>query len=164
MGADLSGSDEWHVLYRFADAKSLKAWDESDDRQWWIDSAAELVETTKVEHRTGIEGWFEPQGENAVTIPETVVPPRWKQAVSIFLPFFPLSLLSTFLLMPHLESWPPVLAVLLNICILTPLMTYIFLPVSTRAAAPVVAEAPELSAGRYPSPADPPGAWANVCS
>ncbi|GHU46457.1 Uncharacterized protein conserved in bacteria [Mycobacteroides abscessus subsp. abscessus] len=129
-------SDEWHVLYRFADAKSLKAWDESDDRQWWIDSAAELVETTKVEHRTGIEGWFEPQGENAVTIPETVVPPRWKQAVSIFLPFFPLSLLSTFLLMPHLESWPPVLAVLLNICILTPLMTYIFLPVSTRLLRP----------------------------
>ncbi|SDS25500.1 hypothetical protein SAMN04489752_1312 [Brevibacterium siliguriense] len=125
-------SNEWHVLYRFSDATSLRAWDESEDRRWWIESAAEIVETTRVEHRTGIEGWFEPHGEGSITIPETNVPPRWKQAVSIFLPFFPLSLLSAFLLMPHLESWPKVLAVLLNICILTPLMTYIFLPVSTR--------------------------------
>jgi antibiotic biosynthesis monooxygenase (ABM) superfamily enzyme len=129
-------SNEWHVLYRFADAKSLRAWDESDDRKWWIDSGAELIEDTKVEHRTGIEGWFEPQGETALTIPETVVPPRWKQAVSIFRPFFPLSLLSTYLLLPHLSAWPPVLAVLLNICLLTPLMTYIFLPVSTRLLRP----------------------------
>ncbi|MDN5593437.1 MAG: antibiotic biosynthesis monooxygenase [Brevibacterium aurantiacum] len=129
-------SDEWHVLYRFADEKSLRAWDVSEDRRWWIDSAAELVETTRVEHRTGIEGWFESHGEETLTIPETVVPPRWKQAVSIFLPFFPLSLLSTLLLMPHLESWPTALAVLLNICILTPLMTYVFLPVSTRLLRP----------------------------
>lgn len=129
-------SNEWHVLYRFTDEKTLRAWDDSEDRRWWIESAAEIVETTRVEHRTGIEGWFEPRGEETITIPETVVPPRWKQAVSIFLPFFPLSLLSTFLLMPHLESWPTVLAVLLNICILTPLMTYIFLPVSTRLLRP----------------------------
>ena len=129
-------SNEWHVLYRFADAKSLRAWDESDERRWWMDSAAELVETTRVEHRTGIEGWFEPPGEQNVTIPETVVPPRWKQAVSIFLPFFPLSLLSNFLLVPLLKDWPLVFAVLLNICILTPLMTYIFLPATTRLLRP----------------------------
>ncbi|GAA1498041.1 antibiotic biosynthesis monooxygenase [Paeniglutamicibacter kerguelensis] len=129
-------SNEWHVLYRFADAKSLRAWDESDERRWWMDSAAELVETTRVEHRTGIEGWFEPPGEQSISIPETVVPPRWKQAVSIFLPFFPLSLLSNFLLVPLLKDWPLVFAVLLNICILTPLMTYIFLPATTRLLRP----------------------------
>lgn len=129
-------SNEWHVLYRFADAKSLRAWDESEERRWWMESAAELVETTRVEHRTGIEGWFEPHGEQTFTIPETVVPPRWKQAVSIFLPFFPLSLLANLLLMPLLKDWPLVLAVLLNICILTPLMTYIFLPATTRLLRP----------------------------
>ncbi|WP_139194757.1 antibiotic biosynthesis monooxygenase [Arthrobacter sp. UCD-GKA] len=129
-------SNEWHVLYRFSSAKALAAWDESEERSWWIDSAAELVEITKVEHRTGIEGWFEQPGDMNFTIAETVVPPRWKQAVSIFLPFFPLSLLSNFLLMPLLGSWPIVLAVLLNICILTPLMTYIFLPVTTQLLRP----------------------------
>lgn len=129
-------SNEWHVLYRFADAKSLRAWDESDDRRWWIQSAAELVEITRVEHRTGIEGWFEPEGEQKLTIPETVVPPRWKQAISIFIPFFPLSLLSHLLLAPLLHDWPQILAVLLNICILTPLMTYIFLPLTTRLLRP----------------------------
>nr|WP_209906659.1 antibiotic biosynthesis monooxygenase [Paeniglutamicibacter psychrophenolicus] len=129
-------SNEWHVLYRFSSAKALAAWDESEERRWWIDSAAELVEITKVEHRTGIEGWFEQPGDTNLTIAETVVPPRWKQAVSIFLPFFPLSLLSNFLLMPFLGDWPLVLAVLLNICILTPLMTYIFLPVTTQLLRP----------------------------
>lgn len=129
-------SNEWHVLYRFADAKSLRAWDESEERRWWMESAAELVETTRVELRTGIEGWFEPHGEQTFTIPETVVPPRWKQAVSIFLPFFPLSLLSNLLLTPLLKDWPLVFAVFLNICILTPLMTYIFLPATTRLLRP----------------------------
>lgn len=129
-------SNEWHVLYRFSSAKALAAWDESAERRWWMDSAAELVEITKVEHRTGIEGWFEQPGDTTLTIPDIVVPPRWKQAVSIFLPFFPLSLLSNFLLMPLLGEWPLVLAVLLNICILTPLMTYIFLPVTTQLLRP----------------------------
>ncbi len=124
------------MLYRFADAESLHAWDESPERRWWIESAAELMEITRVEHRTGIEGWFEQPGDVNVSVPETVVPPRWKQAVSIFLPFFPLSLLANFLLHPLTSNWPLPLAVLLNVCLLTPLMTYIFLPASTRLLRP----------------------------
>ncbi|QXQ09681.1 antibiotic biosynthesis monooxygenase [Paeniglutamicibacter sp. Y32M11] len=131
-----ANSNEWHVLYRFSSAATLAAWDDSEERRWWINSASELVEITKVEHRTGIEGWFEHPGETTVNISETVVPPRWKQAVSIFLPFFPLSLLANLLLVPHLRAWPVVLVVLLTTCILTPLMTYIFLPVTTRLLRP----------------------------
>lgn len=129
-------SDEWHMLYRFADAGSLRAWDESPERRWWTESAAELMEITRVEHRTGIEGWFEKPGDVNVSVPETVVPPRWKQAVSIFLPFFPLSLLANFLLHPLTAGWPLPFSVLLTICLLTPLMTYIFLPASTRLLRP----------------------------
>ncbi|WP_427017769.1 antibiotic biosynthesis monooxygenase [Pseudarthrobacter sp. P1] len=129
-------SDEWHMLYRFADAESLKAWDGSPERRWWTESAAELMEITRVEHRTGIEGWFEKPGGVSVSMPETVVPPRWKQAVSIFLPFFPLSLLANFLLHPLIKEWPLPLSVLLTVCLLTPLMTYIFLPASIRLLRP----------------------------
>ena len=31
-------SDEWHMLYRFADAASLAAWESSTERQWWLRS------------------------------------------------------------------------------------------------------------------------------
>ncbi|MGO4586032.1 antibiotic biosynthesis monooxygenase [Arthrobacter sp. 2RAF6] len=129
-------SDEWHMLYRFADAETLQAWEESGERRWWIESATELMEVTRVERRSGIEGWFSQPGDVNLVVPETVVPPRWKQAVSIFLPFFPLSLLANFLLHPLVLGWPLVLQVLLNICILTPLMVYIFLPVTTRLLKP----------------------------
>ena len=129
-------SNEWHALYRFADAQSLSAWDRSDERSWWIDGAGSIMEITRVEHRTGIEGWFDQPGDTHISVPETAVPPRWKQAVSIFLPFFPLSLLANFLLHPLTVSWPLVLTVLLTTIVLTPLMTYFFLPLSTRLLRP----------------------------
>lgn len=129
-------SDEWHMLYRFADADLLNDWEQSEERQWWIDSASGLVEVTRVERRTGIEGWFAQPGDVRLAVPETVVPPRWKQMVSIFLPFFPLSLLANFLLHPLTRDWPLVLQVLLATCLLTPLMTYIFLPATTRLLGP----------------------------
>lgn len=94
------------------------------------------MQVTRVEHRTGIEGWFDQPGDALITMPETVVPARWKQAVGIFLPFFPLSLLANFLLHPVTGQWPLALAVLLNVCLLTPIMTYLFLPLSTRLLRP----------------------------
>ena len=52
-------SDEWHMLCRFADQRSLAAWDSSPERQWWLRSAQGLAEVTRTERRTGIEGWFD---------------------------------------------------------------------------------------------------------
>lgn len=136
-------SDEWHVMYRFSNATSLRDWDESLERKWWTESAEGLMETTRIEHRTGIEGWFDQPGDVSINVPETFVPPRWKQAVGIFLPFFPLSLLANYLLHPLTGSWPLVLAVLLNITILTPIMTYLLLPLSTRLLRPWLQRRPK---------------------
>ncbi|WP_425861114.1 antibiotic biosynthesis monooxygenase [Arthrobacter sp. TWP1-1] len=129
-------SDEWHVMYRFSTVETLRDWDNSHERKWWIDSGGGLMEITRVEHRTGIEGWFDQPGDVSISVPETVVPPRWKQAVGIFLPFFPMSLLANIFLRPVTEEWPLVLAVLLNVGILTPIMTYLMLPLSTRILKP----------------------------
>ena len=52
------GSDQWHMLYRFADADALEHWQESHERARWLGAAARLVEATRMESRTGIEGWF----------------------------------------------------------------------------------------------------------
>lgn len=133
------GSAEWHVMYRFADADTLRGWEDSPQRHWWLSSAQGIVEHTRVERRTGIEGWFDRPVDHVV---ETVgvaepaapaAPPRWKQAVTIWLAFFPLSLTATLLTARFVADVPLAGRTLLMTLVLTPLMTYLVLPRITRA-------------------------------
>ena len=125
-----SDSAEWHMLYRFADADALARWEASTERASWLDEARDHVEATRVERRTGIEGWFdEPQAEDEPTPP---APPRWKQMVVIFLVFFPLSLSANWTSGQLIGDWPLPLRVLVSVIAMTPLMTYVFLPWITR--------------------------------
>lgn len=126
-------SDEWHMLCRFADQRSLAAWDSSPERQWWLRSAQGLAEVTRTERRTGIEGWFdapvEAQVEAEVSGPAArPAPPRWKQAVTIWLVFFPMNLLATVTLGRLVGDLHVVLRVLVLTLSLTPVMTYLLLP------------------------------------
>ena len=127
-------STEWHMLFRFASDDSLEAWMTSAQRRWWLDSAQGFVDSSRVERRTGIEGWFdEPSGVDVEDLrPAPLPPPRWKQMVSIFLVFFPLSVVAN-LLSAHFvpDLWLP-LRVLLSVLLMTPLMTYVLLPWITR--------------------------------
>ncbi|KRC47245.1 antibiotic biosynthesis monooxygenase [Leifsonia sp. Root227] len=137
-------SDEWHMLYRFADAAALDVWEGSEDRAAWLFDGRELVELARVERRTGIEGWFdqpqdavagEPDPLDVGARPIPVAPPRWKQAVTIWLGFFPLSLLFTFLVTTFIpfwhQLWIPATVLITTLC-LTPTMTYLLLPFVTR--------------------------------
>jgi antibiotic biosynthesis monooxygenase (ABM) superfamily enzyme len=128
------GSTEWHMLYRFADAEALLEWEESPQRQWWLSSAQGMVEHTRVERRTGIEGWFDPPREHQVDEPAGVPqpPPRWKQAVTIWLGFFPLSVLAAVTIGRLLVDVNVVLRTLATTLCLTPIMTYLVLPQVTR--------------------------------
>ncbi|HEY7719673.1 MAG TPA: antibiotic biosynthesis monooxygenase [Pedococcus sp.] len=126
-------SPEWHMLYRFDSPQSLAHWEGSPERTRWLRSAADLVEHTRVEHRTGIEGWFDEPRERTVDEPvRDAAPPRWKQACVIWLAFFPTNLLFTWLLAPLLGALPLPLRVLAMTLLLTPLMTYLVLPQVTR--------------------------------
>lgn len=140
------GSDLWFMLYRFSDIPTLEAWEQSPQRTWWLDSGRAFAREVRVERRTGIEGWFdahlasdiqsqmlgEPTGP--ITQPIPAAPPRWKQAVTIWLGFFPINLLASWLLgyVPGFAELPLVLRVLITTVILTPLMTYFVLPFVTR--------------------------------
>jgi len=129
-------SPEWHMLYRFADAESLSSWEKSPEREWWIASALGLVEHSQQERRTGIEGWFdEPSSVEVIPI-ASAAPPRWKQMVAIFLVFYPLSLLANAVLGQLLTQWPLWARVLVLVIVVTPIMTYLALPVVTRALRP----------------------------
>ena len=150
------GSDLWYMLYRFTDIPTLEAWEQSSQRTWWLDSGRAFASEVRVERRTGIEGWFDapfathvesrPASAHADPAPTTgpvqqpipTAPPRWKQAVTIWLGFFPTNLTALWLLgyVPGFADWPLVLRVVLTTVLLTPVMTYLVLPWVTRMLRP----------------------------
>ncbi len=130
-------STEWHMLYRFADAASLAAWEESDQRRWWLDAASSFVAASRQEKRTGIEGWFdEPASTTVVDLVPPTAPPRWKQMCAIFVVFFPLSVAANYATSHLLPDVPLPLRVLTSVVVMTPIMTYLALPWITRLLAP----------------------------
>lgn len=121
--------DEYYVVYRFADDAALDDWQNSPVRKAWL-SRGEGVAVEYATHRlSGIEGWFEPQQHltNAVRMSEAP-PARWKQAITIWLGFFPLSLAINYLVIAHLGDIPLAVKTLIATLINTPLMVYIVLP------------------------------------
>ncbi|WP_396652743.1 antibiotic biosynthesis monooxygenase [Microbacterium helvum] len=70
--------------------------------------------------------------------PIPAAPPRYKQAVTIWLGFFPTNLLASWLLgyVPGFAEWPLIARVLLSTVLLTPVMTYAVLPAVTRLLRP----------------------------
>ena len=132
-------SPEWHMLFRFADVADLEVWQKSPERAWWVASALGMVEHSPEEHRTGIEGWFdEPASVEVIAAPVVAkrTPPRWKQMISIFVVFYPLSLLTNWAISGFTHDWALPLRVLLLVVIVSPIMTYFALPVVTRALRP----------------------------
>jgi antibiotic biosynthesis monooxygenase (ABM) superfamily enzyme len=127
-----TASDEWHMLYRFADEESLARWEDSSQRRWWLGAAQGIVGESRLERRTGIEGWFdEPTSTDVQDLrPPAPAPPRWKQACVIFLVFFPLSLLVNWAVSDVDVALP--VRVLGSVLVMTPVMTYAALPWITR--------------------------------
>lgn len=136
-------STVWHMLYRFATEETLDAWERSSERAWWLSMGEGFVRSERSRRRTGIEGWFDEPPTGSVPAVDAsgqaqaaapAAPPRWKQAVTIWLGFFPVNLVFTYLMTP-VPGWgelPLWLRVLVTTAALTPIMTYWVLPLVTR--------------------------------
>lgn len=137
-------SQIWHMLYRFANEESLVAWEKSGEREWWLSMGEGFIRSERSKRRTGIEGWFDEPTTGTISLPTaqggttTVAvvpaPPRWKQAVSIWLGFFPVNVAFAYAASP-IPGWddlPIWLRVLATTVVLTPIMTYWVLPWVTR--------------------------------
>ncbi|WP_028239028.1 antibiotic biosynthesis monooxygenase [Stutzerimonas azotifigens] len=121
------GDDEYQMIFRFSDEQTLAAWEHSASRRAWLQRGRGLFVQPHEHRARGIDGWFG-SGERR--------PPRWKQSVAIWLAFFPVSLSFNALFGDALDRLPLVAAVLLSTLVLTPLMAYLFIPLSTRLLTP----------------------------
>ena len=119
--------DEFQIVFRFSDEQTMASWEHSASRQAWLQRGAGLFAQPQEKRAVGLDAWFGSAHRQA---------PRWKQSVAIWLAFFPVSLAFNLLFGDLLSEWPMPLRVLLSTLLLTPLMTYWFIPLSTHLLAP----------------------------
>ena len=120
--------DEYQIIFRFSSSETLAAWEHSASRHAWLARGKGLYEAPQEHRAMGLDTWFQNGGSSA--------PPRWKQAVAVWLAFFPISLLFQWVFGGVLADWALVPRVVVSTMMLTPVMVFVFIPLSMRLLAP----------------------------
>jgi uncharacterized protein len=124
------GSREYHILFSFADRRSLRAWLDSEERRRWLARVGELLEADRgLQQLTGLETWFKLPGSS---VPTMKPPPRWKMWLVSLVAVYPLVLVFQVLVVPRMARLPLPLRALLFPLVLLTLMTFVVMPVVTR--------------------------------
>jgi antibiotic biosynthesis monooxygenase (ABM) superfamily enzyme len=127
---DAPGSREYHILFTFADRKSLRDWLDSEERRRWLARVGELIEADRgLQQLTGLETWFRLPGS---TVPTMKPPPRWKMWLVSIVAVYPLVLAFQALVVPRMAGLPLPLRSLMFPLVLLTLMTFVVMPVVTR--------------------------------
>ncbi|MBF57893.1 antibiotic biosynthesis monooxygenase [Halomonas sp. FeN2] len=119
--------DEYQIIFRFSSSETLAAWEHSASRHAWLARGKGLYEAPHEHRATGLDAWFQ-TGSSA--------PPRWKQAVAVWLAFFPISLIFQLVFGGVLADWALLPRVVVSTLMLTPVMVFVFIPLSMRLLAP----------------------------
>jgi hypothetical protein len=128
---DAPGSREYHILFTFADRRSLRAWLDSAERRRWLTRVGELLEADRgLQQLTGLETWFKLPGSN---VPTMTPPPRWKMWLVSLIAVYPLVLAFQALVVPRMARLPLPLRALVFPLVLLTLMTFVVMPMVTRA-------------------------------
>ncbi|GAB3379255.1 antibiotic biosynthesis monooxygenase [Azotobacter armeniacus] len=122
------GDDEYQIIFRFSDEITLAAWEHSASRHAWLARGRGLFDAPHEHRATGLGCWFHDAEGNGQ--------PRWKQATAIWLAFFPVSLAFQWLFGEALGTLSLVPRILVSTLMLTPLMVFFFIPLTTRLLAP----------------------------
>ena len=125
---DQSERGDLVLAFSFASADALSAWEHSDERRDWLRRLDGLViGETRTHAVSGFEGIFAHAPGQPV-----VPPPRWKTATIIAVALYPVSLLLTWLLAPHLGTVNIFVRVLINVAIIVPYMAWLGVPYLTK--------------------------------
>lgn len=120
--------DEYQIIFRFSSSDTLNAWEHSASRNAWLARGKDLYDAPHEHRATGLDAWFQ--------VNPGVAPPRWKQAVAVWLAFFPVSLMFQWLFGGAIADWALVPRVVVSTLMLTPVMVFVFIPLSMRLLAP----------------------------
>jgi antibiotic biosynthesis monooxygenase (ABM) superfamily enzyme len=88
------GQDEWVDIVRYASIRDLTEWMESPDRQVLLKELEPIVESMHAHRVTGLEGWFAVNRESGEPV---IMPPSWKQALTVLFALYPTVMVLTFL-------------------------------------------------------------------
>jgi antibiotic biosynthesis monooxygenase (ABM) superfamily enzyme len=125
-------SPDYTIVYSFTDEPALRAWLDSPQRARLSAQADRIAEShLRLPPLTGLETWF--------ALPHQVTlkpPPRWKMWLVSLLAIYPFVVAFQALLLPPIKTWPVLVrSAILPLTLLT-LMTFVVMPVVTRAAQP----------------------------
>ena len=119
---------EYRIVFRFDHASNLHAWENSEERHYWLRKSRPLLyEEEKVDVLTGLETWF-----TLPSNPGAAAPPRYKMAVVTWLAVFPVVAIIFSLFGQWLNLLPTLLRTLVFTAVMVTLMTYVIMPRMTR--------------------------------
>jgi len=124
-----AGQHNFHLVYHFATAAQLDAWETSGRRAELLAEAEDFSYVAR-QKGTGLEAWFELPGQDVM-----VAPRRWKQAVLTVMGVFPLSLLFSTVVTPRLHALPKLITTLIISILLVAMLTWVVMPRLSRLAA-----------------------------
>ena len=122
--------EEWIDIVRYDSLDHLENYMQSKERHQLLSELAPIVETVH-EHRlaTGLEGWFNLNRRSDEPI---IVPPAWKQTVTVVFGLYPTVMILSLLTGPLLKPLAfPVQMLIGNILSCT-LLSYLMMPYATR--------------------------------
>jgi len=123
-----SGSREYGIVRRFANAEARDRFYQGELFQRWEQTVAPLIEGGKARQElSGLETWFTLPGQRSV-----IPPPRWKMAIVTSLGVYPVSLLVPWLLRPIIGELPPLVQSLFITVGIVALLTWAVMPLLVR--------------------------------
>lgn len=119
---------EWEIILRFDGRHNLQKWLDSSELRRLLARADELtVGASKVERVNGLEAWFTLPARDGAPVPA-----KWKTAILSGAVIYILLQIVPPLLAPLAQQLPPSLETLVGVSIITPLMTWVLMPLVTR--------------------------------
>lgn len=125
---------EWTIVIRFDAPENLDAWLGSSERRSMLERAAPL--STGFRHRrlaAGFGSWFEGSARSGDLV---ILPPRWKQALTVLAPLYPTVMLVSILVLPHLAFLPPAVRTLAGTSLCVAILTWFAMPLANRILQP----------------------------
>ena len=118
------GQNEYVVIFKFDHVSNLRLWEDSEERNRWLERIEPLVEgEARRQVVTGLETWFTLPGQRTLT-----PPPRHKMAIVTWLAVYPLITAIFLFGRPLLLELPLALRTLLITALMVPAMTYLVMP------------------------------------